>query len=164
MTTATSSMSWPTAASFPAAQHFGIVALKSMAAGTPVIVADVGGLGTVVQRGRTGLTVQSENMDTLAVAITETLNDPVRADRLAGNALHQVTECFSWQVDRRFDAPHVIPTRSAIWNWRNEVTNQVPGTAADPALTRPNKKADGATTLHPPFNSRSAAPIAIPRR
>ena len=79
-------------------EPFGIVALESMAAGTPVIVADVGGLGTVVQHEKTGMTVQSENVDALAVAITETLNDPVRAGRLAGNALHQVTECFSWQV------------------------------------------------------------------
>jgi len=79
-------------------EPFGIVALESMAAGTPVIVADVGGLGTVVQHEKTGWTAYSENVDSLAAAITQTLNDPAEADRLAGNALHQVKECFSWQV------------------------------------------------------------------
>lgn len=79
-------------------EPFGIVALEAMAAGTPVIVANVGGLGTVVQHQKTGLTTEPENVDSLAAAITQTLNDPAEAGRLAGNALHQVKECFSWQV------------------------------------------------------------------
>ncbi|MEZ4769112.1 MAG: glycosyltransferase family 4 protein [Caldilineales bacterium] len=79
-------------------EPFGIVALEAMAAGTPVIVTDVGGLGTVVQHERTGLTALPENVDSLAAIIGQTLSDPAEAARLADNALHQVDECFSWQV------------------------------------------------------------------
>ena len=79
-------------------EPFGIVALESMAAGTPVVVTDVGGLGTVVQHEKTGLTAYSENVDSLAEAINKTLGDPAESGRLADNALHQVRECFAWQV------------------------------------------------------------------
>lgn len=79
-------------------EPFGIVALESMAAGTPVVVTDVGGLGTVVQHKKTGLTAYSENVHSLATVIIQTLNDQVEASRLADNALHQVRECFAWPV------------------------------------------------------------------
>lgn len=79
-------------------EPFGIVALESMAAGTPVIVTDVGGLGAVVQHEKTGLTALSENVDSLSLAIVRTLKDPVKATLRADDALQQVNECLSWQV------------------------------------------------------------------
>ena len=54
-------------------EPFGIVALESMAAGTPVVVSDVGGLGSVVANGQTGLTSYPGNIDSLAEAIVRAL-------------------------------------------------------------------------------------------
>ena len=79
-------------------EPFGIVALEAMAAGAPVVVTDVGGLGSVVQHEKTGLIAHSENVSDLSAAIIQVLTDSAKASLLAGNALHQVSECFSWQV------------------------------------------------------------------
>lgn len=79
-------------------EPFGIVALESMSAGTPVIVTDVGGLGSVVLPGKTGLKAAPENVPDLAQKLTQVLVDRAAALVLADNALGQVSECFSWQV------------------------------------------------------------------
>ena len=79
-------------------EPFGIVALEAMAAGTPVVVANVGGLGTVVEHDVTGLTAYSEDIASLAWAIIKTLDDPEGAATRAESALVQIEECFSWHV------------------------------------------------------------------
>lgn len=77
-------------------EPFGIVALEAMAAGTPVVVSDVGGLGTVVRHGSTGLTVFPENVDSLAWGIIQTLVDPQAAQRRATQAFQDVHHCLTW--------------------------------------------------------------------
>lgn len=79
-------------------EPFGIVALESMAAGTPVVVSDVGGLGSVVESGRTGFTAYPENIDSLADAIVRVLHDTVTSTRLAEQALEVVQERMTWPV------------------------------------------------------------------
>ncbi len=79
-------------------EPFGIVALESMAAGTPVVVSDVGGLGSVVESGRTGFTAYPENIDSLADAIVRVLHDTVTSARLAEQALEVVQERMTWPV------------------------------------------------------------------
>ena len=79
-------------------EPFGIVALESMAAGTPVVVSDVGGLGSVVESGRTGFTAYPENIDSLADAIVRALHDTVTSARLAEQALEVVQERMTWPV------------------------------------------------------------------
>jgi len=79
-------------------EPFGIVALESMAAGTPVVVSDVGGLGSVVANGQTGLTTYPENIDSLAEAIVRALEDTAASARLAKQALEVVQERMTWPV------------------------------------------------------------------
>lgn len=79
-------------------EPFGIVALEGMAAGTPTVVTNVGGLGAVVQHDKTGLVVPPENVQSLADAIIRLLKDPDQASLMAQHAQQQVGECFSWQV------------------------------------------------------------------
>ncbi|MEA3338025.1 MAG: glycosyltransferase family 4 protein [Chloroflexota bacterium] len=79
-------------------EPFGIVALESMAAGTPVVASGVGGLGTVVTHEVTGLTIFSENVDSLAWGIIQTLGDPIAAERRANRALDAVETCLAWPV------------------------------------------------------------------
>ena len=79
-------------------EPFGIVALESMAAGTPVVVSDVGGLGTVVDHDQTGLTAYPENVDSLAWAIVRALQETATAARWAEQALLKVQERLTWPV------------------------------------------------------------------
>jgi glycogen(starch) synthase len=79
-------------------EPFGIVALEAMAAGTPVVVSDVGGLGAVVQHNQTGLTTYAEDVDSLAWAIVRVLNDPQTANARAKRAQEYVETCLAWPV------------------------------------------------------------------
>src|SRR5262249_57116682 len=64
-------------------EPFGLVALEAAAAGTPLVVADVGGLRELVEPGVTGLRVAAEDVPGLAGAVTAGLSDQVRARRVA---------------------------------------------------------------------------------
>jgi len=77
-------------------EPFGIVALESMAAGTPVVVSDVGGLGAVVQHEQTGLTSYAEDVHSLASALVRVLNDPQTASARARLAQQYVEDCLAW--------------------------------------------------------------------
>ena len=62
-------------------ESFGLVAIEAQACGTPVIAADVGGLGVAVRNGETGLLVQGHRTEDWAGAL-ETLNAAKRHGQL----------------------------------------------------------------------------------
>lgn len=70
------------------AETFGVAALDAMAAGKPLVVTRAGGLGEIIDDGRTGLCVTPDDAEALADAIEHLLADPVYARRL-GSAAHQ---------------------------------------------------------------------------
>jgi glycogen(starch) synthase len=63
-------------------EPFGMVALEAAAAGTPLVVADTGGLREFVRHGTTGLRFASGDVTGLADAVTLLLRDEVLARRL----------------------------------------------------------------------------------
>jgi len=67
-----------------------------MAAGAPVIVTDVGGLGPLVTHGETGWKVSAGDPDALAHAIQEALDDPAEARARGENGRRHVRETYSW--------------------------------------------------------------------
>lgn len=79
-------------------EPFGIVALEAMAAGAPVIVSNVGGLGSVVQHELSGLTAHSEDVHSLAWAINRVLSDPQAARARAAYASEYVETHLNWGV------------------------------------------------------------------
>ncbi len=79
-------------------EPFGIVALEAMAAGTPVVVSDVGGLSTVVQHNYTGLTTYPEDVHSLAWAIMQVLHNPEVAMERAARARDYVEKHLNWPV------------------------------------------------------------------
>ena len=85
-------------------EPFGIVALEAMAAGTPVIVSDVGGLGEVVRHEETGLTVYAGDANSLAWAVTRVLEDQPAAAVRAERALAEVESVWNWQIIARSTA------------------------------------------------------------
>ena len=71
-------------------ESFGLVALESAACGTPVVAADVGGLRTLVDHGRTGYLVGSRHPGDYAVLVDRILTDPDHADALSRNGVRDV--------------------------------------------------------------------------
>ncbi len=82
-------------------EPFGIVALQAMAAQTPVVVSEVGGLAEVVRHAETGITVYPDNPDSLAWGILHTLQHPDWARQRAANAYRMVLEEYNWPVIAR---------------------------------------------------------------
>jgi D-inositol-3-phosphate glycosyltransferase len=56
-------------------ESFGLVALEAAACGRPVVAAAVGGLGTIVDDGRTGLLVEGRDPASYAAAVDQLLRD-----------------------------------------------------------------------------------------
>lgn len=79
-------------------EPFGIVALEAMAAGSPVVVSDTGGLSEIVNHDVDGVKVYTGNPDSLAWGITKVLTDEGFANRLRANAYKKVQEKYNWDT------------------------------------------------------------------
>ena len=77
-------------------EPFGIVALEAMAAGTPLVVCDTGGLGELVEHEVTGLKVPPKDTGALRDAIGRVLADRDWARGMAVTAHNQLEQRFSW--------------------------------------------------------------------
>ena len=77
-------------------EPFGIVALEAMAAGTPVVVADTGGLGEVVRHGQNGLKALPYNPESLAENILWVLTHPEQAAAMREQAWRDVETEYNW--------------------------------------------------------------------
>ena len=69
---------------------------NAAAAGTPLVTADVGGLGEAVIDGRTGLLFPPRDIPALAAAVCAVLDDPAGAAVRAQAARARLTEEFEW--------------------------------------------------------------------
>ncbi|MEM3153634.1 MAG: glycosyltransferase family 4 protein, partial [Candidatus Bathyarchaeia archaeon] len=78
-------------------EPFGIVALEAMAAKSPVVVSDTGGLSEIVEHEVTGVKVYPNNPDSLAWGITRVLLDENLANNLREKAFRKVTENYNWE-------------------------------------------------------------------
>jgi D-inositol-3-phosphate glycosyltransferase len=76
-------------------ESFGLVALESQACGTPVVAADVGGLGTAVLADRSGVLVAGHDPGAWADAIAALLGDPARRERYGRAGVAHAAR-FSW--------------------------------------------------------------------
>ncbi|TLM99386.1 glycosyltransferase family 4 protein, partial [bacterium] len=124
-----------TVAVFPSLyEPFGIVALEGMAARTPVVVADAGGLREIVHHGVDGLKCYVGSADSLADNIMTVFRDPDLARRMMENGYKKVRDEFSWDSIAR-------QTSSVYWDvidesrgsgWRPEyMSNSRLGTLYD---------------------------------
>jgi glycosyltransferase involved in cell wall biosynthesis len=85
------------AAVFPSLyEPFGITALEAMAARTPIIVTDTGGLAEIVQHDKTGIKVYVDNSDSLAWGILRVLKNPDIADRIRQNGYRKALREYDW--------------------------------------------------------------------
>jgi glycosyltransferase involved in cell wall biosynthesis len=72
------------------------VVLEALASGTPLIATRAGGIGSVVEHGRTGLLVAERDAAALAAALVLLRNDPVRRLAVGQAARRSMTERFGW--------------------------------------------------------------------
>ena len=79
-------------------EPFGIVALEAMAAGSPVVVSDTGGLSEIVNHEVDGGKVFTGNPDSLSWGIIRVLTDEAFANRLRTNARRKVREKYDWDT------------------------------------------------------------------
>jgi len=79
-------------------EPFGIVALEAMAARTPVVASDVGGLHEVVRHGETGITIYPGDPDSCAWGVLHTLQHPEWARMRAENAYRAILETYNWDT------------------------------------------------------------------
>lgn len=84
-------------------ESFGLVALESLACGTPVVASDVGGLPTLVRHDRNGLLVSLFEPGAFAASLSRVLLDPSLRSRLSSNAAKTARE-YSWEGI----APHIL--------------------------------------------------------
>jgi len=77
-------------------EPFGIVALEAMAAKSPVVVSDTGGLSEIVEHEVSGVKAYVDNPDSLAWGITKVLTDDKYADWLRTNAYKRIQEKYNW--------------------------------------------------------------------
>lgn len=78
-------------------ESFGMVALESMACGTPVIATKVGGLELLVQNEVTGLSVPDDDPESLAGQLKKIICKEGLREVLSKNCLH-FTKSFSWSI------------------------------------------------------------------
>ena len=78
-------------------ESFGLVALEAAACGVPVVAADVGGLRTLVEHGRTGYLVEGREPDDYATCVASILDDPVGAARMATAAAER-SWSYTWSA------------------------------------------------------------------
>jgi 1,4-alpha-glucan branching enzyme len=79
-------------------EPFGIVALEAMAAGSPVVASDTGGLSEIIDHEVDGIKAYTGNPDSLAWGINKVLTDDGLAARLRANAHKKVTEKYNWDM------------------------------------------------------------------
>jgi len=112
---------WSDVAVFPSLyEPFGIVALEAMAAGTPVVVSDCGGISEIVRHGEDGLKANTGNSHSLAQNILTLLKQPELGIRFRENAYRRVVNEFNWKNIARRTASLYREireaNRSSVWS------------------------------------------------
>lgn len=73
------------------------VLMTALAFGRPIVATNVGGIGDVIEHGHSGWLVECAP-DDLAEAVVEALSQPVKAERLGGNARALAETVYAWEA------------------------------------------------------------------
>ena len=88
-------------------EPFGIVALEAMAAKSPVVASDTGGLSEIIEHDVTGVKVYPNNPDSLAWGINKVLLDDGYRQRIRENAYKKVLERYDWEKIAAANQTHI---------------------------------------------------------
>lgn len=115
-------------------EPFGIVALEAMAAGTPLVVSDTGGLGEIVHHGRNGLKVFNHNPDSLADSILWMLYHPAQAEEMKKEALQDIKTIYNWEkiAGETISAYEEVYREYTKSTWKRGVEETIPDMVPSP--------------------------------
>jgi len=83
------------------------VVLEALASGTPLVTTSAGGIGAVVEHGRTALVVPERDSPALAAAALRIVSDRALGEEMARAARALVERRFGWsRVGERFEAAY----------------------------------------------------------
>jgi phosphatidyl-myo-inositol dimannoside synthase len=83
------------------------VVLEALASGTPLVTTPAGGIGSVVESGRTGLIVAERDSAGLAAAVGQLAASPDLRSRFGQAARAMVTERYGWaRTARQLDGAY----------------------------------------------------------
>jgi glycosyltransferase involved in cell wall biosynthesis len=78
-------------------EGFGLPAAEAQACGAPVVATKAGALKEIVEDGRTGISVPAGEVEPLAHAIKDLLEDPARCREMGETGARRIRERFSWR-------------------------------------------------------------------
>jgi glycosyltransferase involved in cell wall biosynthesis len=83
------------------------VVLEAMASATPLITTTAGGIGSVIEDGRTGLLVAERSPQAIAGAIRTLVGNPALGQAIGRAARAEVQSSFGWsRTAERFEAAY----------------------------------------------------------
>lgn len=82
-------------------ESFGISVVEGMATGIPVVGTRIGGMAETILHGETGLLVEADQPDALAVAMCRVLENHEEARRMGRRGREHVVRHFSWSARAR---------------------------------------------------------------
>ena len=85
----------------PRYEPFGLTPLEGMACGCAVVASDTGAFRTIVDEGRTGFVVPTDDVDALVGALTPLMNDPPRTRSLGQLGRTRVEAIFSVEEESK---------------------------------------------------------------
>jgi glycosyltransferase involved in cell wall biosynthesis len=110
-------------------EPFGIVALEAMAARSPIVVSDTGGLSEIVEHDVSGVKVYVNDPDSLAWGINRVLADNGFANWLRTNAFKKVQEKYNWdkigQQTSNIFRTVLSEYSKSFWAQKNEMAGSV---------------------------------------
>jgi glycosyltransferase involved in cell wall biosynthesis len=99
-------------------EPFGMLAIESMAARTPVIASAVGGLCEIIDDGQTGMLFESGNIQQLAACMSRLLDDPQEAERLGQAGYRKALAQFNGEVSlRKFESILLDAAAGTMYPW-----------------------------------------------
>jgi len=90
-----------------AVEGFGIAALEAVAAGTPVVVSNVGGLPEAILANETGIVVNAKNRSAVISSVNSLLCDDGLSASLVSSARDRIVNSQTWR--------HVAERVCKVW-------------------------------------------------
>jgi D-inositol-3-phosphate glycosyltransferase len=118
-------------------EPFGITPLESMACGTPVIGAEVGGIKYSVKNNETGLLVPPNQPQLLAEKINFLLSEPSIREQMKKNAIERVNALFTWST---ISSAIAEMYESVISSYKEEIQQTITSSRLAPVINLETKK------------------------